>query len=290
MTLMQIVMLLMPGYLWCHVEASLAAGNGTICFQRGDFQHMFSARTARPDKQLASYMLQHPAEQHYPTYQEIHQALFHTETSIYAGFQPLPSMWYGGGVTQDTIAFLRSQLQRPVKFMVEVGSFLGNSATMFGKHLLEPHEGLLLCIDTWDGDINMWLLPSFVNKMGRHHGAPALYERFLSRMVTEKLHRTVIPLRASSTVGARILAVLNYQVDMIYLDSAHEAGETYFELNLFWDLLPAGGVLCGDDYYGFPAVKHDVDLFMQHHTLPADRLAFTPDTRTWAIVKEHGLL
>lgn len=67
-------------------------------------------------------MLQHPAEQHYPTYQEIHQALFHTETSIYAGFQPLPSMWYGGGVTQDTIAFLRSQLQRPVKFMVEVGN------------------------------------------------------------------------------------------------------------------------------------------------------------------------
>ena len=106
---------------------------------------MFSASTPRPDSQLAAYLRTHPASDHYPTFEEIHATLFHTNTSIYTGFQPLPPIAYGGGVRATTLNFIRSLVYRPVHFMVEVGSFVGSSATMFGKHLLAP-DGLLLCI------------------------------------------------------------------------------------------------------------------------------------------------
>jgi len=58
-----------------------------------------------------------------------------------------------------------------------------------------------------------------------------------------------------------MLAVLKYKIDIVYLDSAHEAGETFMELNLYYDLLKKGGVIFGDDYKVFPAVRKDVDLF-----------------------------
>ena len=51
-----------------------------------------------------------------------------------------------------------------------------------------------------------------------------------------QLH-TVIPLRVSSIVGARMLKVLNYEIDFVYVDSAHEAGETFMELMLYHDVL-----------------------------------------------------
>lgn len=250
---------------------------------------MFRAENLRPDAQLAAFLAAHPAQRHYPTYEELHQVLFHTRINIYSNFRTnLPPIHYGGGVGPATVEFLKGRLDRPVRFMVEVGSFVGSSAAIFAKHLLHgsaDSSALLLCIDTWDGDANMWLLDSFVKRMALHHGAPSLYERFLDRMVSEGLQQSVIPLRTSSAVGARILAALKYNIDVIFLDSAHEAGETYVELNLYWDLLSFGGVLCGDDYHNFPAVKHDLDLFMHHQHIPVDQLNFSRDNRTWALVK-----
>ena len=43
---------------------------------------------------------------------------------------------------------------------------------------------------------------------------------------------------------------VQYTVDAIYLDSAHEFGETFFELMLFWEVLKPGGVLFGDGKRG----------------------------------------
>ena len=48
--------------------------------------------------------------------------------------------------------------------------------------------------------------------------------------------------------------------DIIYLDSAHEADETYLELVNAWRILPNGGVLLGDDW-SWDAVKNDVVKF-----------------------------
>lgn len=94
----------------------------------------------------------------------------------------------------------------------------------------------------------------------------------------------VVPLRVSSIVGARMLKVLNYEIDFVYVDSAHEAGETFMELMLFHDVLKSKGILFGDDYHGFPAVKYDVDLFCKYYNY---KLFFTGDGDTWVIQKMY---
>ena len=92
----------------------------------------------------------------------------------------------------------------------------------------------------------------FIPHMGRApSGESRLYYRFLNTMIKEALTTTVMPLRVSSISGARIIKTMQYTVDAIYLDSAHEYGETWFELMLFWEVLKPGGVLFGDGKRGF---------------------------------------
>ena len=141
-----------------------------------------------------------------------------------------------------------------------------------------------MCVDTWCGDINMWLLEIFDSTMVKSDGNPKLFERFMQNMIQAGLTETVIPFRVSSVVAARTLKVLNYIIDFVYLDSAHECGETFMELSLYHDILRDGGVILGDDYTGFPAVKHDLDLFCKVYGY---KLQFTGDGETWIIVKRH---
>lgn len=127
---------------------------------------------------------------------------------------------------------------------------------------------------------------------GLQEGHAHLYERFLNRIIQADLTQTVLPVRAASPVAARMMGVLNYTVDAVYLDSAQEGGELYLDLSLYWDLLRPGGVLMGDDYMWFwPGVIHDVDLFMKHSGIPTADLMFSKDwdywngKGTWAIKK-----
>ena len=83
----------------------------------------------------------------------------------------------------------------------------------------------------------------------------------MTNVVKHGLSETIFPLTLPSLVGARFLGYLNWKVDVVYLDSAHEAGETYIELQLYFDLLEPGGILFGDDYDSYPAVRHDVNRF-----------------------------
>jgi predicted O-methyltransferase YrrM len=122
----------------------------------------------------------------------------------------------------------------------------------------------------------------FAATIGKQHGNPDLYHHFIRRIVAAGLDDTVIPVRVSSVVAARMLKVLQYEIDFAYLDSAHEAGETFLEMNLYFDILKPGGVLLGDDFDWFPAVKYDVNKFLEFKNLKADLLE---DRQTWMIRK-----
>ena len=99
--------------------------------------------------------------------------------------------------------------------------------------------------------------------------------------VWNRFERTIFPLSMPSIVGARLLARLPWIVDVVYLDSAHEKGETFVELHLYFELLRPGGLLIGDDYAMFPAVKHDVDRFARCHGL----IVRHPTENTWLMAK-----
>jgi len=96
-------------------------------------------------------------------------------------------------------------------------------------------------------------------------GRPTIYDRFRANMVEAGYADMIVPIVASSIVGIKLLGRLfdEKRIPMLpqvlYLDSAHEEGETFLELDRAWDILPPGGVLFDDDF-GWKAVQNDESL------------------------------
>jgi len=162
---------------------------------------------------------------------------------------------------------------------VEVGSFLGRSAITTAEVIKKQRTGTqVVCIDPWTGAVGQWLwhgIPSlrepgyqdFDHLQMDTDGAVRLYEKFLANIVGVGHQDVILPLRASSIVGMKLLislhakGLLAHRPQVIYLDSAHEMDETYLELTVAWELLAPGGVLMGDDW-SWNAVAHDLRKFV----------------------------
>ena len=252
-------------------------------FTKETFDRWFSSTTCA-DSQLNNVIKKNNFQKKIPTFKEISLLLFKCD-NLYNNYKHLENinepMWYPVHISDKTTNIIVKKLGYIPKFGVEVGSFIGHSAKILGN-LVKKNNGVLLCIDTWCGDINMWLMNEFHDTMNKNDGNPKIYNLFMQNMIKNELNNTVIPLRVSSIVGARMLKVLKYEIDFVYVDSAHEAGETFMELMLYHDILKPGGVLFGDDYHWFPAVKFDVDLFCKYYNY---ELCFTGDGDTWIIQK-----
>lgn len=247
------------------------------------FNKWFTA-TTKADPQLKKVIKRLHQINKYASHKEISNTLFQCD-NVFDHFKFCNSlnqpMRYESHISEKTINMIISRLGYMPKMCVEVGSFIGSSALVLGN-MMKKYDGVLLCIDTWCGDINMWLFDKYRETMDKMDGNPKIFDRFMLNIKYHDLTNTVIPLRVSSTVGARMLKVLNYEIDVVYIDSAHEAGETFMELSLYHDLLVNNGILIGDDYDQFPAVKYDVDLFCK---LNDYKLTFTGDRDTWLIQK-----
>lgn len=242
----------------------------------------FSADTV-PDNQLRATIEKHNFQKSRPTFREISNRLFRTDNPYHSYKRELLNepMPYPPHIGERTLSILENWLQSPANLGIEVGSFIGSSAVLLGN-FMKQRGGTLLCVDTWCGDIIMWLMDEFVETMGKADGNPKIFDRFMSNMIANNLTQTVVPLRTTAIVAARMLRVLKYEIDFVYLDSAHECGETFIELSLYHDILRPGGVLFGDDYFLFPAIKHDLDVFAKIHDY---ELRFTGDHDTWIIKK-----
>lgn len=163
----------------------------------------------------------------------------------------------------------------PLRLVAEVGSFVGTSAVHVWGPLARSRPGaLVLCIDTWQGDLNMRLHPKYASFMRLNHGIPTLSGYFLDRIVAHNLTDVVYPLAMTSLVAARLLAVLGWHLDAVFVDSAHEMGETLVELHMYYNLLRPGGVLLGDDFRSFSAVRHDVGVFSTCTGVPVRHLGY----------------
>jgi predicted O-methyltransferase YrrM len=107
----------------------------------------------------------------------------------------------------------------------------------------------------------------------------------MDNIVRHKLTDTVLPWCLTSLSAAQCLAFLPWVIDFIFLDSAHLQDETYMEIDAYWKVLNAGGLLAGDDYDSFPAVRHDVDRFVQ---VSGGELIRSPSGRLWALRKPNA--
>ncbi|KAL1511631.1 hypothetical protein AB1Y20_006423 [Prymnesium parvum] len=177
--------------------------------------------------------------------------------------------------TQINEAILRRAVQllpRRPRFVVEVGSFTGRSSVLIGDFLRKKYAPTarfseppqLLCIDTWLGDLGMTIGAYLREIVDKRHGQPTIYHQWLVNIMSANLTRSVLPLVTTSFLGARILDHLRLHADLIYLDSAHEQQETFFEIAAYWAQLAPGGILLGDDL-NWAAVMHDAQMFARIH-------------------------
>lgn len=159
-------------------------------------------------------------------------------------------------------------------FWLEIGSMLGGSALLVARRA--QHLGSMtgiVCVDPFVGDVNMWAWERSLFALGEwrflklENGIPTIYNRFLSNISREEFNDAVLPIQATSIVGINLLRRLftekriSMLPEVIYLDSAHEEGETLLELQASWSLLRPGGILFGDDWDWAP-VRRDVTRFM----------------------------
>ena len=233
---------------------------------------------------LVTYHGKHPVRPYYPTRGDLFEYAYAGAGNPYTGFDASPfkdrnfireypsNAYRMRDALQEAVT---KELGAPPRFTVEVGCFVGSGAASVWGPLAKARadgQGIHLCVDTWQGDVNMRLLSNFQRFMDMHHGFPQLHHQFQAHMVQSNLTDTVFPLSLPSIVGARLLAVLDWKIDVVYVDAAHELDETGLELSLYYSILREGGLLMGDDYDSFPAVKHDVDKFAQDNGLQLNHM------------------
>lgn len=171
------------------------------------------------------------------------------------------------------------------KFWLEVGSFIGNSAIKTAQRIKEKNlDTSVVCLDPFTGDVNMWAWEKKkVQKkewrfLSPEHGEPGIYNRFRANVVNAGVADVIVPIVATSIVGMKLLPRLVHEnrlseyPGVIYLDSAHEKGETLLELNLAWKILAPNGILMGDDWV-WEAVKSDLMEFSKTITVHEESLA-----------------
>jgi hypothetical protein len=242
-------------------------------------KYWFSSFT-NAESQLREVIRNEPTASFFPDFLTVSQRLFGSDNP-YSGMKfTIKNEYPTGTHISNDIMNILSQFIENASIGVEVGSFIGNSALLLGN-FMKNRGGVLLCVDTFLGDINMWLKPQFQEIMDKSDGNPKIFDLFVDRIVSNNLTDTVLPVRLTSIIAARMFKVLNYQFDFVYLDSAHEALETFMELSLYWDLIAEGGVMFGDDYK-WPAVNHDLKLFCNLLNL---NYKLSEDGNTWIIKK-----
>lgn len=175
------------------------------------------------------------------------------------------------------------QVDIPIHFLVEIGSFWGKSATNIATTLLSQQnwsEFVLLCIDTWDGGSEPWVDSNIRQKMQIRYGRSTAYDQFLANIIAANLTKHVLPYATTSSFAAYFLMDKRIFPQVIYLDSGHLSGETYVEMEMYWALLQPGGIMIGDDW-SWPDVRCDVIRFVE-----SNGVDFNVTGNTWYIKKD----
>lgn len=173
-------------------------------------------------------------------------------------------------IPQCFLDLLLGQL-RP-RFLIEVGSWKGGSARRIASAAVAsiPAGGslpCLLCIDTWLGDGGAWIdrCVGWRDGLLLENGMPQLLWQFLANV--KESRDVILAWPIASITALRTLTHLILEPshgvprpDFVYLDAAHEKGETLLEIQRAFELLHPGGVLVGDDLDWF-AVESDLQLF-----------------------------
>ena len=124
-----------------------------------------------------------------------------------------------GGLLRDTMypssgktchrefaTVVKQVLGHAPRAIAEVGVFVGTSSVWNWGPQAREGGGVVISVDTWQGDINMKIMPGFGTQyMRSRHGMPRLYETFVTNVVQSNLTDVIFPLPMPSILAARLL-------------------------------------------------------------------------------------
>lgn len=135
------------------------------------------------------------------------------------------------------------------KLFVEVGSFLGRSASYMGELLQKADNGsILICVDPWEDDYSLTSAMPVTN----------MYEQFLSN--TRKYKNVITPHRSKSVDGAKIFD--NASVDAIFIDGLHDYTNVSVDITAWLPKMKPRSIMGGHDWM-FPDVQNAVKYYFK---------------------------
>lgn len=200
-------------------------------------------------------------------YEAVRKKIF-KDHQPYAGFpaREWSGTWYNDhGACRET--FKKAIEQANPHVIVEVGSFVGESAIFMAKHIKATKRNcVILCVDTWCGGIDHW--EKVPEKLRFWFGRPSLFYQFMGNVIAHGVQDVILPVSMDSINGARLLKLLGIYPDLVYVDGSHEEGDVLRDYEEYWELLHPGGVMLVDDLTNwFPSVIRDWDKFLAIHSL-----------------------
>lgn len=182
----------------------------------------------------------------------------HRGKSPYEGFpNGWAGTWYDDPGAQREIFKTALSLAKP-GIVIEVGSFVGESAIFMAKQLQPP--AVVLCVDTWCAGFDHY--KGAPEKIQNHFGRPDFYYKFIANVLANKCEDRILPFAMDSKNAARVLHWMGIEADLIYVDASHEEGDVLEDYQFYWRLLKSGGVFMVDDLSNhFPGVLRDFERF-----------------------------
>lgn len=124
---------------------------------------------------------------------------------------------------------------------LEIGTFVGTTATILGKH-----AGHLTCMDTWAGSS----IGDQINQFYEQHDVKSVCRQNLASLIAKRRVALVNP------------AVWDaHFVDLTFIDADHTYESVKKDIDTAFDVTLVGGIICGHDYGLFPGVTQAADEF-----------------------------
>ena len=195
--------------------------------------------------------------------------------NIYEGydFKEIPPDTQGWGSDSKAFGKLIEEI-RP-RLIIEVGTWKGGSAITMANALRESGGGIVLCVDTWLGAVEMWndkSDPERFLSLRCKQGFPQVYFTFLANVCHAGLQDFIVPFPLHSSSAALWLMMHGVLADMIYVDDAsHEEEDVYQDLLDYYELVRPKGVLFGDDW-SWTGVRSAVTRFAAERKVQINHL------------------
>ena len=160
------------------------------------------------------------------------------------------SFFYDPEVFADLVRRTRPQL------IIEVGTWKGHSANAMADICKSEKLGTkIICVDTWLGSQEHYLLEQWRPTLHIEHGRPKVWERFIGNTIRRSNHDCIFPLALPAATASVVLSEMGVKANLIYIDAGHEYDDVLSDISNYFPLLEPDGIMFGDDFHHPPLAR-----------------------------------